>query len=331
MARTKRILGPLNPKSVVASGTGLFFAQNMMYLHTIAVYDREHRLVATIKDTVDLGAFKVPGRTGTVKGGPVEAAFTPDARYAYVSNYSMFGPTFTHPGDDTCTPHQGIDPSFVYRVDVDHLAIDQVIEVGSVPKYVAVSPDGERLLVSNWCSYDLSVIDTRTGTELRRVPLGAYPRGIAITADSALAYVAVMGTTGIAVVDLRSYDVNVLRDVGRGPRHLVLDPAGRYLYATLNGESRIAKIDLTTGTVVGRVSTGSAPRSMAMSPDGGAIYVVNYDSDTVSKVRTSDLVVLQTLPTDHHPIGITVDVDDLGTQHVWVACYAGSLIDFSDS
>ena len=31
-----------------------------------------------------------------------------------------------------------------------------------VPKYVAVTPDNRYVLVTNWCSFDLSVIDRAT-------------------------------------------------------------------------------------------------------------------------------------------------------------------------
>ena len=41
----KTITGPISPKSVVASGRGLVFAQNMMYKHTITVYDPAGNLV----------------------------------------------------------------------------------------------------------------------------------------------------------------------------------------------------------------------------------------------------------------------------------------------
>ena len=44
-----------------------------------------------IDDSVDLAKFGVPGHAGTSKGSPVETAFTPDGRYAWVSNYSMYG------------------------------------------------------------------------------------------------------------------------------------------------------------------------------------------------------------------------------------------------
>ena len=40
------------------------FAQNMMYRHTVTVYDRNGDLVKTIPDTVDLTAFGIPGHPG---------------------------------------------------------------------------------------------------------------------------------------------------------------------------------------------------------------------------------------------------------------------------
>lgn len=324
-ART--ITGQLSPKSVVASGTGIVFAQNMIYEHTVTVYDRDGNLVKTIPDTVDLTALGISGHPGPVKGGPVEAAFSPDAKHAYVSNYSMYGPGFGHPGSDTCSPASHVDPSFVYRIDVATLAIDAAIPVGSVPKYVAVTPDGHYLLVSNWCSYDLSVIDTATDQEVKRIPLGPYPRGIAVDPTSSRAYVAVMGTRDVATIDLATFAVTWIRNVGSAPRHAVMDPAGSFLYVTLNASGQVAKIALGTGAVVARVSTGSEPRSMAIAPDGQAIYVVNYGSATVTKLRTVDLHPLQTIRTNQHPIGITYEPV---SRRVWVACYSGAILVLDD-
>lgn len=322
------VTGHISPKSVVASGAGLVFAQNMMYTHTITVYDRDGKLLQTIPDTVRLSDLGFPLLPNTLKGAPVEAAFTPDHRFAYVSNYSMYGPGFTHPGDDTCSPSSGIDQSFVYRVDTTSFAIDKAIAVGSVPKYVAVTPDGRHALVSNWCSYDLSVIDTASSTETARVKLGAYPRGIVVDPASTTAYVAVMGSFDIAKVSLADSTVSWIRRVGNAPRHLALDPSGAFLYATLNGEGRVAKIDVATGAVVAKVATGSAPRSMAIAPDGQSLYVVNYNSGTVTKVATSDLRVLQTVRTPTHPIGITYEP---AAGRVWVACYSGAILVYDDA
>ena len=322
------VTGDISPKSVVASGTGVVFAQNMMYTHTVTVYDRDGNLVKAIPDGVSLDAFGIPGHPGIVQGAPVEAAFAPDGKYAYVSNYSMYGAGFGPEGHDTCSPSSGYSSSFVYRVDVAQLVVDHAIEVGAVPKYVAVTPDGRYVLNSNWCSYDLSVIDANAATQVARVQLGAYPRGIAVDPASRTAYVAVMGSRDIAKVDLATFNVDWIRNVGSGPRHVVMDPAGQFLYVTLNGDGQVAKVDVASGEVVGKVPTGSEPRSMATAADGLSLYVVNYNSSTVSKLAADDLRVLQTVPTPSHPIGITYDAP---TSRVWVASYAGSILVYDDT
>ena len=318
----------ISPKSVVSSGTGYVFAQNMMYRHTITVYDTTTlELVKTISDRITLSDYGYKKKAGSVQGAPVEAAETPDHRFMYVSQYSMYGEGFYHQGGDVCSPSSGVDDSYVYRVPIDTLTIDKVINVGAVPKFLAVTPDQKYLLVSNWCSYSLSVVDVHTSRELRQVYLGPYPRGIAVDPESRYAYVAVMGSYDIARVDLRDWSVSWIRGVGSGPRHIIMSPNGKKLYATLNGEGNIAKIDVAERRVVDKVNTGSEPRSMAMAPDGKSLYVVNYASNTMSKVRTSDMKVIQVVNTNAAPIGITYDAP---TKSVWVCCYTGSIMVFDD-
>jgi YVTN family beta-propeller protein len=322
--------GPISPKSVVASQTGLVFAQNMMYRHTITVYGSSGALRTTIPDGLVLSSYGVSGHPGLSRGAPVEAAFSPDHRHAYISNYSMYGAGFGPEGSDVCTPSSarraGVSPSYVYRVSTSRLKVDGVIRVGLVPKFLAVTPDGRYLLVSDWCSYAVSVVDLQLGKEIREIYVGAYPRGIAVTADSTTAYVAVMGSSHLAVLNLRTMKVARTIYVGNAPRHLVLDPAGRYLYVTLNGEGAVAKLDLRTSRVVATRWTGRDPRSMAIAPDGRTLYVVNYFSNGVSVLRASDLAVLQHETTGKQPIGITYDNK---TNDVWVALYSGKILIFA--
>lgn len=313
------IRGNISPKSVVCSGTGLAFAQNMMYTHTITVYDRNFKLVKTIPDTVNLAAYGIRGYTGTHRGSPVECAFTPDGRYAWVSNYQMYGKGFNRPGNDkVCAPPGTYDTSFVYRIDTKTLKVDKIVRAGAVPKYVAVTPDGGRVLVTNWCSGDMTVLDAATGHLIKRVALGRMPRGIAVDAATGTIYVAVMGSFDIAAVDGTNYAVSWMRNAGRNPRHLCLSPDGTYLYATLNGEGNVIRIDTAAKKVINRIATGRAPRSMVLGD--GNLYVVNYEANTVSQVRTDDMKVIGTVSTQKHPIGISYDPP---TRRVWVACYSG--------
>jgi len=323
--------GEISPKSVAASNTGLVFAQNMMYRHTVTVYDSSGNPAKTIPDGVDLSQFGVQGHPGVSKGAPVEAAFTPDAAHVYVSNYSMYGAGFGPEGNDNCTPASaraaGDTDSFVYRIDTKTLAIDQVIQVGLVPKFLAVSPDGKYLLVANWCSYDLSIVDVAQGKEVQRLPMGAYPRGIAISPDSATGYVAIMGSDKVIKVSLSTLTATGSFTVGSNPRHAVMDPAGKYLYVSLNGSGQVVKVDLATDRVIATVHTGSDCRSLAISADGRSLYVVNYLSNTITKLAAANLAILQNAPTGVHPIGITYDAT---TGDIWVAVYSGQILVFAD-
>jgi YVTN family beta-propeller protein len=326
MELQKTIYGNIAPKSIVHSGRGLFFAQNMMYSHSITVYDRDFNLVKTIADSVDLQKFGYPQYAGIYRGSPVEASFSHSGKYAWVSNYQMYGAGFDHPGSDKCTPTQGTDDSFLYRINTETFAIDQVIRVGSVPKFVATTPDNRYVLVTNWCTDDLSIVDVQQGREIQRVELGRYPRGIVVDPQSRTAYVAIMGSQNIAQVSLDNFQVSWIENVGRSPRHLNLDPSGRYLYTSLNGESKVAKIDLETGRVLTKTATGNAPRSMILSDDGDFLYVVNYHSNTMTKVRTATMDVVKTVDVNDKPIGITYDPEK---RQVWVSCYSGSIMVFS--
>jgi YVTN family beta-propeller protein len=318
----------LQPKSIVASGDGLFFAQNMMYRHNVAIYDRSGAKVGTIPDDISLGDFG--GDAGvTLQGSPVEAAFTPDRRYVYVSNYKMFGSGYTSVADDECGRGDWED-SYVYKIDVEREEIVAIVPTGAVPKFLAVSPDGSTLVVSNWCGFDVSFIDTATDTEIARVDVGRHPRGVAIDRNSEVAYVTVMGEHKIDVIGLQSH--KLLRTIetsvsGTTPRHILLSADGRYLYVSNHKMNSVRKINLANGTVEGIASTGTETRTMAISDDGESLYVVNYQDGTVSKVRTSDMEILQTVQSGVHPVGITYDA---ATRQVWVANYAGTLRVFLD-
>ena len=103
----------------------------------------------------------------------------------------------------------------MYQIGVKKLRINRAIKVGAVPKFLAVTPDNRLLLVSNWCSYDVSVVAVQA-REIKRLPIGAYPardrgrpegRGGVRSRD---------GLDDIAVIDLQSLKLRWLRGVGAG-------------------------------------------------------------------------------------------------------------------
>ena len=322
MVLVKTINGSISPKSVRSSGDGVVSAHNMMYRHSVTIYDAvTSELVATIPDSVKLSDFGFKNYSGNYKGAPVEGAFSPDGKFLYFTNYSMYGKGFNKEGHDTCSPASGYDKSFLSRVNLEEKKIDAIYPVGSVPKVVQVTPDNKYILVSNWCSYTVTVISVESGKTVKSIKIGRYPRGIAISKDSQYAYVAEMGGSNIHRIDLSDFSKTLI-PVGSNPRAVVLSPDGTKLYVTMNVSGKVQAWDLVKNKSIKSVKTGEAARSLDISSDGSALFVVNFNSDTVSKVRTSDMKVLQTFKVCNEPIGVTFDGS---TNRTWVACYGGAL------
>jgi YVTN family beta-propeller protein len=318
------------PKSIVADQRGRYFAMNVMYGHSITVFNRRYKRIKDISDTIDLSRHGHPRYRTPVQGAPVEGAVSRDGRTLYVSNYSMYGEGFEHPGFDLCTPRDRIDRSFVYAIDTRSLRKKAAIQVGAVPKYLAITPDGRTMLVGNWCSWDISVVDLRKGREVARIPAGVAPRGMAFSPNGRRAYVTLVGEDRILVIDMRRRAViGDIGGIGERPRHLVMSPNGRYLYVTSEGKDKprrvdgvIHKISTRSGRVVASSEPLTEPRTTVMSDDGTALYVVDYYPGTIVKLATDDLAVLQERYLGYHPVGATYDNV---TDKVWVAGYGGQV------
>ncbi|MGP5077031.1 YncE family protein [Brachybacterium alimentarium] len=324
-----RITGDITPKSVVAGPGGTVIANNMMYSHSSTLYDASSlELTATVSDEIDLADYGIGERAGATRGAPVEAVFSPDGAHAYVSQYSLTGPGSGAPATDDCAAGDEIGTSAVFRLDLASAQWDQVIEVGRVPKYISLSPDGSTALVSNWCDSSVSVVDLAAGEEVRQIPVDAAPRGSVVLPDNRTAYVTAMFADELYKVDLHTGESELVLETGRKPRHLVLSPDASRMYLTESGSDRLLELDTATGRVLREAETGREPRSMTISPDGLALYVVNYYANTVSKFDTTTMEEIQTVEVGQNPIGITYESTQ---RRVWVANYAGSIDVFDDT
>lgn len=315
------------PKSVVSNQHGLMITNNVTYRHNVILFDTATReVVQALDDTVDTDAMGIEGLSGVVSGAPVEATWTQDGRFAYVTQYGLYD-VGTKP-DDNCTAGSAIAPSLVYRYSVEEKNWDAAYRVGRVPKYVALSPDDSRLLVTNWCDSNMTVIDTASGETEHTIPLDTMPRGIAVLPDNKTAYATAMWADKLYRVDLEAGTSELVMHTGKNPRHLVLSPDGKTLYMTVAGADQIVKLDAATGEVLDSAPAGDEPRSMDISPDGTALYVVNYHASTVSKIDAETLEVIDTAPAGVNTIGVTYDEP---SGEVWVANYGGTIDIYDDT
>lgn len=143
--------------------------------------------------------------------------------------------------------------------------------VGSNPRGIAVDPSGVHVVVADFASAGVSIINTTTQV-ITDVDFGSLsgaanpsPNGVALNLNGTRAYVT------DASVGHRLCRIN-----------LVSPPA-----SVANGDC----------VVVGALDDdGANPNALVVSPDGTLVYVVNHSEATISVVDTSTLTVTRTFP-----------------------------------
>jgi YVTN family beta-propeller protein len=96
--------------------------------------------------------------------GPVQLFATPDSRYIYVADQGYY---FDQPVSQ-----------YVYKIDIAKRAVVKEISTGKGPHGIVISQNGKYTYVTNLLSNDISVIDTTTDKEIKRIPVGKEPNGI---------------------------------------------------------------------------------------------------------------------------------------------------------
>jgi len=322
----RTLMGDMMPKSITHDGQGRFYVANGGDTHTITVFNRDFQRTRTISDRVRLSQFGFSQFTGAPQGEPIDTAIAAQGGVWFSNQQVQKAGEKPIPIND-CRPEQKQPNGFLYHLRRGS-RVDGVVQVGTAPRAIATTPDGRYVLASNWCSWDVSIVNAQTRKEVRRVQVGPYPADIAIDPKSQTAYVAISGTTRIAAIKLETFEVRWLENVGRSPLYLALSPDAQFLFATLKGENKLAKIKLAQPTEITYVDTEKTPQGVTLTPDGAFAYVANSGANSISKVRTGDMQVIERVPVKPFPIDLAYDPT---TQRLWVACASGHVVVLQDA
>jgi YVTN family beta-propeller protein len=270
--------------------------------------------------------------------GPLNIAITPDGTKAYVANFSSDtvsvidvstnsvlptvidvgpGPSFiaiTPDGTKAFVTNVGNDDLTGSTVSVIDTSTDTVIATVNVelrPVGIAITQDSSKVLVSNFLSNTVSVIDVEksvmgpSNAVIAAIPVvGPGPSSIAIipTPDVSRAYVvnpadqSSFGVTGntVSVVDIINNTFITTVQVGSRPIDLAIRPDGAQVFVVNYFSNTVSVIDTLTDQVITTLNVGNAPLdiAIAITPDGAKAYVANSVSETVSviDILTDELI-----------------------------------------
>lgn len=183
---------------------------------------------------------------------------------------SVNGPMAAHDGLDRPVLELGSAPGFPIVVEV-------AVHKGPISG-IATSPDGTRLLVTNYGSDSVSVIDTHTCRVVETVAGLDEPFAIAAGGDRAYVSAVSAAYDSIGVIDLPTGTVVATHPVALSVTDLAVSPDGRQVYISRNAArgADVAALDTTTGDVEAldiATAPGTTTACVRVSPDGGRLYV----------------------------------------------------------
>jgi YVTN family beta-propeller protein len=174
------------------------------------------------------------------------------------------------------------------------LKATKVSPTGSMPKAVTVSPDGKKLVVTNfgqWGKHNLYWYDPHTLERIDETNFGGKKKG----------------EEGNAVES-------------------VFSPDSKLLYTSNFNENKLMVVDADTHQVVRAIDVGLRPKIVVLSPDGSKLVVANWDSFAATIYDTKDFKQLYKLKVNEHPRGMAITK----TGKLYVAGFEGDELDVYD-
>ena len=122
------------------------------------------------------------------------------------------------------------------------------------------------LFVTSERDNTVTVLDSKTMTIEKVIPVGTRPRGIAITPDHREIFVCIGDDDRLDVIDTKTR--TVLRSIPDvlDPELVAIDPAGTRVYAANEEDSQVTVIDRASGKIVGTVGVGAEPEGLEHRP-----------------------------------------------------------------
>lgn len=185
----------------------------------------------------------------------------------------------------------------VSSIDLGTFETTGEIDVGGAsPRGLGVTADGRLLVVASRDKGDLAVIDLKTRTLIRRIPIGKNPEFVRVRGDQAFV----------------SFEP---ASVGGPPPKPGSKEAAELKQKRADDKeepARIAIVDLKAGTKVGEIIGGMETEGIEFSADGSKIIVTNEEDNnlTVHDIASGKLIkTIDTRPYGVRPRGIKMAPD----------------------
>jgi len=169
--------------------------------------------------------------------------------------------------------------------------------------YLQVQPSTDKLYYPHRNDNRVVVIDTKTDTILKIVPVEGGPVGVAFAPNGEV-WLHEDGDGSVTVVDSKTDEVTtVIKTGGTGAGRMAVSPDGRFAASTHSDSQDVAIIDAAAKTVRATVKIGKGPGFPAFSPDSTKLYVMESGMGDVVVVDLAAMSVASRFKVGTDPFG----------------------------
>jgi YVTN family beta-propeller protein len=238
----------------------------------------------------DKRASQVAGAIAT-RGGPAGMALDQRGRRAYAAL----------PGQDTIE---------VIDVNVGEVIDRMLLSAGDRPRELALTPDGRVLLSANTGSNTISVIETPTLFESRRITVGNGPNSILMDPSGRRAYVFNSLASSISVVDIANKAIVTTISTDPGPLRGQFNKRGDRFYVIHELSAYLSIIDARTLSTVKRVQVGMGMSYIKVDTVTDFVYMGRARDTTVGVYEPNSFVPMDYIQTEGGTRYLTIDGDE---------------------
>lgn len=148
----------------------------------------------------------------------------------------------------------------------------------------AVAKGTGYVFVSNQRGNTVSVLDGRTFSVIKTLPVGDRPQAMAFSADRTQIFVVAGRGDRLDVIDVAGLAVIGTLPAGEYPEMLAVHPNGEIVYVTNEESATVSVVDLATRAIARQIKVSAEPEGVLFTPDGTKGFVACEGAGTLAVI-----------------------------------------------
>lgn len=202
-----------------------------------------------------------------------------------------------------------------HAIEVLDIAVGEVtnripLNSGDAPQELALTPNGQLLVVVDGGTNMVSFVDPLSYLELDRIPVDPGPSSVLIDPSGRFAYVFSSLTNTVTLIDIARRAVLAKAATEPGPTRGAFNRRGDGLYLIHEMSSYLGLVDPTTLAERKRTYTGMGLSEVIVDPATDLIYAARRRSGEVDLFEPLSLLSFTFIPVGGEPLRLAIDGDE---------------------